>query len=371
MYSARRKWLQIINTDNTFSNFYYLVFCLIFALIQISLSSKPATAQQIYSEICDASAAVAIDAAHFLVAHDEEEVLYLYRNDGFGHVNGKKEPLKRFNLKNGLQIYNERESDIEGAAKIDKRVFWITSHGRNKKGKFRKNRYRLFATDIENSGLKTDIRFVGFYSNLAVDLLNVDNWRSPESEGVRLTIEALEAATQLDMEKVKSLAPKKSGLNIEALAALPDNSGLLIGLRNPVPNGKALIIPLLNPNELLSVSEAKAKFGNPISLDLGGRGIRSMDYVSAIDRFVIVAGPINDETSFRLFRWSGTPEAKTIDFEEIQFSKGVSPEALVAYETGKRVQVIHDEGSRENGGVECKKADKGSRSFSDQWYVVE
>jgi len=146
---------------------------------------------------------------------------------------------------------------------------------------------------------------------------------------------------------------------------------LLIGLRNPVPDGKALIIPLLNPNELLGVGEAKAKFGNSISLDLGGRGIRSMDYVSAIDAFVIVAGPIDEETSFRLFIWSGTPEAKTIDFDEIQSSKGVSPEALVAYETSKRVQVIHDEGSRDIDGVECKDAAIESQKFSDQWYVVE
>lgn len=348
-----------------------IVAVLFLAAIHLSFCCVAVGAQQKYSEICDASAAVAIDAAHFLVANDEEDILYLYRNDGFGGPNGKAEPLRRFDLKNDLQIVNDRESDIEGAAKIDKRVFWITSHGRNKKGKFRKNRYRLFGTDVENSDSGTDIEFVGFYSNLASDLLEVDNWRSPESEAVRFTIEALEAATQLDMEKVKSLAPKKNGLNIEALAALPDNSGLLIGLRNPVPDGKALIIPLLNPNELLSDSEVKAKFGNPISLDLGGRGIRSMDYVSKIDAFVIVAGPVDEEASFRLFIWSGTPEAKTIDFEEIQFSKGVSPEAMVAYETGKRVQVIHDEGSHKVDGVECKDAASESQKFSDQWYVVE
>jgi len=182
-----------------------IVAVLFFAAIQVFLDCIPVDAQQKYSEICDASAAVAIDEAHFLVANDEEDVLYLYRNDGFSDPKGKAEPLRRFDLKNDLQIVNDRESDIEGAAKIDKRVFWITSHGRNKKGKFRKNRYRLFGTDVENTDSGTDIEFVGFYSNLAIDLLEVDNWRSPESEAVRFTIEALEAATQLDMEKVKLL----------------------------------------------------------------------------------------------------------------------------------------------------------------------
>ena len=219
--------------------------------------------------------------------------------------------------------------------------------------------------------VQTEVQFVGSYGNFAVDVLESENWRSSDSEITQLAIEALNAALRLDEKKVKSLAPKKNGLNIEALAALPDKSGFLIGLRNPVPNGNALVIPLLNPNEIVGAGAVKAKFGEPISLDLGGRGIRSMDYISAIDAFLIIGGPIDDESSFRLFKWSGTPEAQLVDIEKLHHSEGVNPEVLIAYGEGKRIQVLHDEGSRENVGVKCKDADKQSRSFSDQWYVVE
>ena len=41
----------------------------------------PAAAQQVYEGVCDASAAIAVDAIHFLVAEDENDVLWIYRND--------------------------------------------------------------------------------------------------------------------------------------------------------------------------------------------------------------------------------------------------------------------------------------------------
>lgn len=334
-------------------------------------NSTSAFGQQVYSEICDASAAVAIDPAHFLVAHDEGDTLYLFRNDGFALTDGQVQPLKTFDFKTELQIQNNKESDIEGAAKVDNRVFWITSHGRNKKGKIRKNRYRLFATDIVGTSSKTDLLFFGAYANLAVDIQKPENWRVPQSEVTLRSIESLIASLRLDEKKVKSLKPKKDGLNIEALAALPDKSGLLIGLRNPVPDGNALIIPLLNANELVGGEADSAKFGQPIFLNLRGRGIRSMDYVPAIDAFLIVAGPIDDESSFKLFKWSGTPEAKLIEIENFHQSPGVNPEALIAYEEGRRIQVLYDEGSRVTGGVKCKDMQKTSRSFADQWYVIE
>jgi hypothetical protein len=41
----------------------------------------PAAAQQVYQSVCNASAAIAVDAAHFLVAEDENDILWVYRND--------------------------------------------------------------------------------------------------------------------------------------------------------------------------------------------------------------------------------------------------------------------------------------------------
>lgn len=349
---------------------------IILASSAISFSLTAAYGQQIYSGICDASAAVAVDPAHFLVAHDEVfedegDTLFLYRNDGFAPVDKQNQPIKRYSFKNELQIHDDREGDIEGAAKIDDRVFWITSHGRNRKGKIRKNRYNLFATDLSGASSETGLQFSGAYTKLANDMQKPENFRSPVSESTLKTIETLKTSLRLDEEKVKSLRPKKNGMNIEALAALPDKSGLLIGLRNPVPNGKAIVIPLLNPNELVSGKANAAKFGQPISMDLEGRGVRAMEYVPGIDAFLIVAGPVDDESSFMLYKWSGTPEARLNKIGELDRSVGSNPEALIVYEGGQRVQILYDEGSKKIGGADCKDVTRNQKSFSDRWYFVD
>ena len=43
----------------------------------------------------------------------------------------------------------DKESDLEAAAAVGTRVYWIGSHGRNAKGKPRPERQRFFATDID------------------------------------------------------------------------------------------------------------------------------------------------------------------------------------------------------------------------------
>ncbi|MCE6966894.1 hypothetical protein, partial [Cereibacter sphaeroides] len=40
------------------------------------------------------------------------------------------------------------EADLEGLSRIGDTVYAITSHGRNKDGKFRPNRHRLFALKV-------------------------------------------------------------------------------------------------------------------------------------------------------------------------------------------------------------------------------
>jgi hypothetical protein len=81
---------------------------------------------------------------------------------------------------------------------------------------------------------------------------------------------------KFDLEKAAA-APTKSreDLNIEALCATPEGN-LLIGFRAPIPDCKALLVPLRNPKDLMSGSDSHAHLGEPILLDLGGRGFRDM-----------------------------------------------------------------------------------------------
>src|ERR1041385_7387829 len=142
---------------------------------------------------------------------------------------------------------------IEAAASMGNRIFWIGSHGRNKNGKERSNRCRLFATDFKIEQGAPILTFAG--------------------KPCKTLLQSLIADPSLDrfhLSKAATLAPKEpEALNIEGLAAAPEGH-LLIGFRNPIPEGKALLVPLLNPNEVI---EGKApQFDAPILLDLGGLG---------------------------------------------------------------------------------------------------
>ena len=96
-----------------------------------------------YRGLCDASAAVALDADHFIVAGDEDNTLRVYRR-------GRPESVREAPLASFLGS-GDKESDLEAAAAVGSRIYWIASHGRNSKGKPRPERQRFFATDIDTA----------------------------------------------------------------------------------------------------------------------------------------------------------------------------------------------------------------------------
>src|SRR5438094_602992 len=87
-------------------------------------------------------------------------------------------------------------------------------------------------------------------------------------------------------ESTRMCNASDGALSIEGLASTPDGA-LLIGFRNPITDdGKALVARLKNPDQV--VAGQPAEFGKPITLDLGGLGIRSMERRG--DEYLIVAG---------------------------------------------------------------------------------
>ena len=233
---------------------------------------------KVYRHICDGSAGLSVDATRFLVANDETEIIHLYLNN-----NQTAEPIASYDFTDLLRDDPDNECDLEGSAEIGETIYWIGSHGRNRKGKLRPNRHRLFATRFAAKKSRVKLTWSGRYDRLAEDLCDLNNWEGAGEPRTESVVEALIAATQLSEKRVKKLAPKKSGLNIEGLAARPDGSALLIGLRNPIPDAKALLIPLKNPAALVSGRETEARFGSPIEFDFDGLGIRSIGYVAGAD----------------------------------------------------------------------------------------
>jgi len=284
---------------------------------------------RVYSGLCDASAAVWLDARTFAVADDEDNVIRVYQWDGGGA------PRYSLDLSAFLQADpKEPEADIEGAAQSGERVFWITSHGRNASGKDRPSRRRFFATRVlEQDGVVRLSPTGRPYARLLEDLC----------ADARLQRFNLAAAARLP--------PKAAGaLNIEGLATTPEGH-LLIGFRNPIPQGRALLVPLLKPSAV--IEGASAKLGDPVLLDLGGRGIRSITEWG--NRYLIAAGSHDGKGATRLYLWSGSGH------EPQRLAKlpgdALNPEALAISPGAENNQllVVSDDGSVIIGDRPCKK----------------
>jgi hypothetical protein len=166
---------------------------------------------------------------------------------------------------------------MEGAARIDDRIYWIGSHGADQEGRERRSSQLLFATRMQRRNGEPRLEAVGRpYRSLLRDLAADSRYRGFNLIGA-------------------SRRPSKEpgGLSIEGLATTP-SGGLLIGLRNAlVERNRALVIPLLNPSEVLE--GRSARFGDPVRLDLQGLGIRSIEALNGA--YWIVAGLFSPQDS--------------------------------------------------------------------------
>jgi len=333
--------------------------CLILASGLVSLAIAGGGPKEVltFRGASDASAAVALNEDMFIVADDENNVLRVYRADKGG------EPVSSYNLKAFLGVEPEQpEADIEGATVIGRRIYWITSHGRNKDGKIRSSRYRFFATDVDIEGQKVAISPVGRpCETLAHELVK-------SQMGRRLGLDkATRFGDDLKKKDLEKLAPKEEGLNIEALCASSDGRTIYIGFRNPRPVGgssrrpQALVVPLENADGIVERGETPA-FGEPILWDLQGLGIRSMEY-SGFHKahFIVAGGPDDDDVGFDLYRWSGEREQKPVLVRKLDTGRSeFTPEALIPFETSGRLLLLSDDGSipvKVAGPHECAKGE--------------
>ena len=303
-----------------------------------SASVAPPDATE-YTRMCNASAAVAVGDGLFVVADDEDNgptPLRLYRvGQGGGPLSEAPIPDDILDLDPG----KDSEVDIEGAARVGDRVYWIGSHSASKNAKERPNRRRLFATQLRVEGERLTIERVGKpYKHLIRDLDADDRYAS------------------FHLKVAAKKEPKAEGaLSIEGLASTPDGE-LLIGFRNPITEGKALVARLKNPREV--VAGQSAEFGTPITLDLGHLGIRSMERRG--DDYVIVAGRHDEGRDFKLYRWSGDPDKAPQVIPGIDLH-GLNPEALFFDAVG--TYLLSDDGKRPIGGPNCEDLPRPQRRF--------
>jgi len=255
----------------------------------------------------DASATIAVDADTMLVADDETNILRLYDR----HHSGL--PLAGFDFTSQLNLTDpdNPEMDLEGSTRIDNHLFWTGSYSNSKNFHVRPNRHRVFATDLSGTGANAALAYVGRYDWLLEDLVA---WDQSNGHGLGANYLGFAASSA---EGVDSKTP--AGFNIEGLSIAPDGTTAYFAFRAPLlptnDRHQALIVPVLNFPALLanadSPAQGSATFGAPIFLDLGGRGLRSLDR-NAAGQFLITAGPTGDATGtppsdFRLYAWTGNP----------------------------------------------------------------
>ena len=292
-----------------------------------------------FVQTCDASAAVLIAGSPFFAAASDEDCLLRVYD-----VNNPGAPVASADVTEFLEPDDpdETEADIEGAAQIGNRIYWIGSHGRSRTGKERKIRQRLFATTVRTDG----------------DGVRLETTGAPYKD----LLASLVAAPGLSAFNLADAATKKpeeaGGLNIEGLA--PTSEGhLLIGFRNPIPSGTALVARLRNAAELVDGSAATPDIVLAGALNLGGRGIRALEFVPELGMYLVLAGLFADGNDFRVFKWSGDattqPEPLPVDFQ------GLHPEELIVTSRSDRrltVRFFSDDGTDA-----CKKAPANERRF--------
>ncbi len=273
----------------------------------------PAEAQTVkYRGLCEASAAAVMDDTHFIVASDDKDSVAVYQSDG------KLKERIPVNWSDDLG----KLSDIEGAVKIGRTTFWITSHSLTDSRKRKKKRFKLFATVNEN-GKPVEV------GKKAKDL----------EEVLRVILANVVPEANIGDET-------KSTLNIEGLAATPAGE-LLVGLRAPLSKDReALVVNLGDPFILVGLpaneQQVDSAFPQVSRVQLGGRGIRSLELLPLADsQFGIIAGASGkEETSFAFFKWDGSnnvSEVDGIDFKDMQ------PEAMIAWPDGL-ISIFGDNG---------------------------
>ena len=314
-------------------------------------SAKVAPATLTFTGRCDGSAGVSLGGTLFATTSDEvddatgENTLAVYD----AAKGGAPVATLALNATLGLPVKGKksaREADMEAAATIGERVYWIASHSLSKDGGERPARYQFFATETDGTTLKV----VGKpHHNLKRDML---------AEKRLATVLAVAATKPPDTV---------DGWNIEGMSATPDGK-LLIGFRSPVVGGRALLVPLENPAQVID-NGAKARFGEPVLLDLGaGRGIRSMAWWAERKCYVILAGLATGNapgTSYQLFLWDGKATPTPINSVAIHGLNAPETVFVVPGDTG-RVMVLSDDGAIDG----CKDKPDTERRFLGGWVNV-
>lgn len=324
-----------------------------------SPAGRPTT--QWHTSVSDASTAMPIDDDWMFIGDDERQVIRIYsRNHSGGPVAGKD-----FNsVLHIVDFYDDgspKEVDIEASTRVGNRIYWLGSHSHAFNATERTNRARLFATDLTGSGTNAQLKVIGHYDYLKLDLIE---WDSNNRHGKGAHYYGIAASASIGKDPKE---PDGSGFNFEGLAMAPgpnNATNAYACFRAPLApafgdaaRSKALIIPVLNFGKLATqrLRPGSAQFGAPIELNLGGRAIRSIEGIGGTN-YLIVAGPpgaganLPPPGNFKLFTWSGQPADAPVEHDANL--SGLNAEGIVEVFPGvwnaeTEFQIVSDNGTNQ------------------------
>ena len=308
----------------------------------------------------DASDAIALDDQYMVVADDEGAILRVYDRAGGPAV-------AEWSITDAAKAINsdlgQDEIDLEAGVRIGDTFYYTGSHSNSSKGKDASEREYLLSVKVTGTGADTsfELNADGIQHGLAGKLAAWDN-ASVHGKGAGYFGLGAAAADGV-------LPEQGGGFSIEGMSSSLDDSQLLLGFRAPQTDTrtheKALIIPV----SVDSVFTDAPVFGEAIELNLGGRGIRSIEKAADNAGYLILSGPAGAATDdtlndFRLYRWDGSADAqgqathldelevrdhtgKIVSLDSLLAQTGGSFESMVAVASlaeGTAVQLLQDNG---------------------------
>ena len=292
----------------------------------------------------DASTAFPLPDNFMIVADDEANVLRVYPRAGGAAVKEWSYELEGPKL--------GKELDLEAGTRIGDTLYLTGSNSNKKDGGDAPDRSHLFAVKVTGTGAATAFSYVGQFSSLEAQLIA---WDATNGHGLGANHFGftVSAGAGIVPERV-------DGFSVEGMTSAPGDSALWLGFRAPQTGAstraKALIVPVQNYAALVGGTATQAAFGAPIELELGGRGIRSIDK-GTDGNYLIVAGPAGAasadvDRNFALFSWSGNPATTPVelsnDLDKLRKETGGSFESTVEVpgpvKAGTQVQLLLDNG---------------------------
>ncbi len=317
-------------------------------IIAYRVSDNSSSNARFHTDAADGSAAIAIDANYMLVADDEDQIIRVYDRNHSGL------PIKTINMNSALGLEGQQEVDTEATTQIGNTIYWMGSHSNESDGTQANDRALIFKTTLLGTGASTTLTFVGKYTALESDLTS---WDSTNAHGLGANHYGLSASG------ADGKVPEATdGLSIEGLTMAPSSTTTAyLGFRAPNVNvsdrNRSLIVPITNFDTFM---DATPTFGTPIELDLGGRGIRSIECNA--HGCIIIAGSSDSSGHFALYTWSGVaddkPQLRSATLSGEGSFEGIvelpSSDFMGSNGDAKTIQVIRDNGDTDWYGTATK-----------------